>query len=144
MVCILKSRPAVGLNYNLHDSAGGSPLHGFSASNIQRGSKPRREACNSPQNMAFLIRNVGLREPKIHEQRRNGITHFTSSHPRKRKGSFVPWFCLFPSKAGFGIACNSLCGLCFAASIFKWYFFGGKFNKVTLLPGRSLRLPSGT
>lgn len=32
-------RPAVGLNYNLHDSAGGSPLHSFTASNVQSGSE---------------------------------------------------------------------------------------------------------
>ena len=46
--------------------AGGSPLSCFSASNVQARSKPPREACDSPENMASLIKDVGFIKSLTH------------------------------------------------------------------------------
>ena len=85
---------------NLHVIAGGSPLRSFSASNIQGRSKPPREACDSPENMASLIKDVGFIKPLTHtagfaplchsagkQAFRPPVCSYYTPEPKKSKGN---------------------------------------------------------
>lgn len=73
-------------DYNLHRHAGGSPLLGFSASNFRKRSTPPREACNSPRNVASLIRNVGLIRLLTHTAGlRKLLCHIFMVHSHRQK-----------------------------------------------------------